>query len=120
MFTRAGQMLQWVTKPRPEEEGFLSTRRAIEAALGRLAPRLPPYERAAVIDHAVDSPGLRVAAPETAAWLALVAYVRHVFTDYDELLREGYEQDSARFFVLAAMNEKLEEWGVRRRLTAAD
>ena len=36
-----------------------------------------------IVDHAVDGPGLKPASPETAAWLSLVAYVRHVFTDYN-------------------------------------
>ena len=69
-------------------------------------------------DHAVDSAGLKHAAPEEAAWLSLVAYVRHVFTDYDELLTQGYDQDSARFFVAEAMEAKLAGWGVRRKLSA--
>ena len=61
-----------------------------------------------------------MASPEAAAWLSLVAYVRHVLTDYDELLRQGYDQDSARFFVTDAINERLAAWGVRRRLTSDD
>jgi hypothetical protein len=73
-----------------------------------------------VVDHALDSPGLNVASAETAAWLSLVAYVRHVLTDYDELLREGYDQDSARFFAAAEINAILGEWGVRRKLSADD
>ena len=92
-------------------------RQALEAALRRLAPKIPPHEFGAVIDHALDSAGLRNAAPEEAAWLSLVAYLRHVFTDYDELLTQGYDQDSARFFVAKEMEGKLTEWGVRRRLT---
>jgi len=98
----------------------MSKRSAIAAALRRLAPRVPAHEFSAIVDHAVDSPGLATAAPENAAWLSLVAYVRHVFTEYDELLREGHDQDSARFFVLGAMDEKFQEWGVRRRLAAGD
>jgi hypothetical protein len=92
----------------------------IESALRRLAPLVPSHEFAAVVDHAVDSPGLNVASPETAAWLSLVAYVRHVFTDYDELVREGYDRDSARFFVAAEINTVLRDWGVRRRLSPED
>ena len=61
-------------------------RAAIEAALRHLAPKIPPHEFGAVVDHALDSEGLSTAAPESAAWLSLVAYVRHVFTEYDELL----------------------------------
>jgi hypothetical protein len=43
--------------------------------------------------------------PEAAAWLSLVAYARHVFTDYDALLQEHYDQESARFFVAAELAE---------------
>ena len=91
-------------------------RQAIESALRRLAPKIPSHEFGAVIDHALDSAGLRNAAPEEAAWLSLTAYLRHVFTDYDELLTQGYDQDSARFFVAEEMEAKLAEWGVRRKL----
>jgi hypothetical protein len=76
-------------------------RAAIDAALLRLAPTIPPHERMAVVDHALSSRGLSTASSETAAWLSLVAYVRHTFTDYDELLAEGYDPDSARHFVAA-------------------
>jgi hypothetical protein len=92
----------------------------IENALRRLAPKIPAHEFAAVIDHAMDSPGLRHAAPEEAAWLSLVAYVRHVFTDYDALLEEDYDEESARFFVAAEMESTLAQWGVRRRLNPRD
>jgi hypothetical protein len=92
----------------------------IEIALRRLAPRIPAHEFAAVVDHAVDSPGLKPASPETAAWLSLVAYVRHVFTDYDELLEQDYDQDSARHFVADEIAAILNDWGARRRLSADD
>jgi hypothetical protein len=94
----------------------MSRRIALESALRRLAPRIPRHEFEAVIDHARDSPGLRGAEAEAAVWLALVAYARHVFTDYDALLDEGYDQDSARHFVRADIDAVLERWGVRRRL----
>jgi len=71
-----------------------------------------------VVDHAVDSRGLQASAPETAAWLSLVAYVRHAFTDYDDLLAQGYDQDSARYFVAAEMETVLGEWGVKRRIAS--
>jgi hypothetical protein len=92
----------------------------IEIALRRLAPGIPAHEFGAVVDHAVDSPGLKPASPETAAWLSLVAYVRHVFTDYDELLVQDYDQDSARHFVADEIAAVLNDWGVRRRLSADD
>jgi hypothetical protein len=98
----------------------MATRTDIAAALQRLAPRIPPHEREAVLDHARDSAGLRVALPENAAWLALVAYVRHACTDYDALLADGYDRDSARHFVAAAMTEVLAGWGVRRPLDSEE
>ena len=94
----------------------MSRRAALEAALRALAPRIPKHEFDAVADHALDSPGLRAAAPEAAAWLSLVAYVRHTLTDYDSLLAEGYDHDSARFFVVAEMDEVLARWGSPRRV----
>ena len=98
----------------------MAPRAAIEDALRALAPRIPPHEFEAVVDHARDSAGLRPASAEAAAWLSLVAYVRHVFTEYDELLAGGYDADSARFFVRDEMERTLARWGVRRRLTAED
>ncbi len=95
-------------------------RAAIEAALRQLAPRIPRHEFSAVADHAMDSTGLRTASPDAAAWLSLVAYVRHVFTGYDELLADGYDQESARFFVAGDINAVLEGWGVQRRLPEGD
>ena len=98
----------------------MAKRGDIEIALRRLAPRIPAHEFGAVVDHAVDSPGLKPASPETAAWLSLVAYVRHVFTDYDDLLVQDYDQDSARHFVADEIAAVLNDWGVRRRLSADD
>ena len=99
----------------------MSARRTqIEIALRRLAPGIPAHEFGAVVDHAVDSRGLRHAAPEEAAWLSLVAYVRHVFTEYDALLDQDYDEASARFFVAADIETTLAAWGVRRRLTPGD
>ena len=84
--------------------------------LRHLAPKIPAHEFGAVVDHALDSEGLKTAAPETAAWLSLVAYARHTFTDYDALLAQGYDRESARHFVAAEMAAVLNGWGVRRKL----
>lgn len=94
-------------------EAIPDRRSAVTGALLRLAPRLPPFEAGVVLDRALASPGLRRAAPETAARLALIAYARHVFTEYDELLADGYDRDSARHFVLADLNEALAAWGAK-------
>ena len=89
---------------------------AIEAALRRLAPLIPDHEAQAVVDQGLASPGLRGAAPEPPACLSPVASARHTFTDYDGLLAEGYDRDSARQFVLDDLDAVLKGWGVRRRL----
>jgi hypothetical protein len=97
-----------------------SRRKAIESALRHLVPRIPAHEFGAIVDHALDSEGLKSASPESAAWLSLVAYVRHVFTEYDALLTQGYDRDSARFFVADEMAAVLKDWGARRSLGADD
>jgi hypothetical protein len=94
----------------------VSRRAALEAAVRALAPQIPKHEFESVVDHALVSAGLRTAAPEAAAWLSLVAYVRHAMTDYDALLADGYDQDSARFFVAAEMDDVLARWGATRRV----
>ena len=98
----------------------MNRREAIESAVRILAPRIPRHEFEAVTDHALGSRGLHTASPEAAAWLSLVAYIRHRLTDYDNLLDEGYDQDSARFFVLDDINATLEQWGSPRRVEAGD
>jgi hypothetical protein len=94
----------------------LNRREAIEAAVRHLAPRIPKHEFGAVVDHALASGGLGTAAPGKAAWLSLVAYIRHVLTDYDALLDDGYDAESARHFVAAEMDEVLAGWGCHRRV----
>ncbi len=105
---------------RDQEIRPMTRREALEDAVRTLAPRIPAHEFEAVVDHALLSPGLRGALPERGAWLSLVAYVRHRFTDYDTLLEEGYDQDSARFFVLDDINAVLEEWGSPRRVSGEE
>src|SRR5262245_43975655 len=94
----------------------MAKRADIEIALRRLAPKIPRHEFGAVVDHALDSRGLQHASPEEAAWLSLVSYVRHQFTDYDELLAQLYDQESARHFVADDIEAVLAQWGARRRL----
>ena len=98
----------------------MNRREAVEGAVRVLAPRVPRHEFEAVVDHALMSAGLRMASPEAAAWLSLVAYVRHRLTEYDRLLDEGYDQDSARFFVLEEINGVLAEWGSPRRVSGEE
>lgn len=98
----------------------MATRKEIERALRHLAPKLPDHEFGAIADHAMDRPVLHNATPETAAWLSLVSYVRHVFTDYDSLLDDGYDPESARYFVASDIEAVLKEWGVKRGLNSGE
>jgi hypothetical protein len=102
------------------EGNALAKRPDIEASLRRLAPRMPAHEFAAVVDHAIDSPGLSSASAETAAWLSLIAYARHALTEYDELLKQGYDRDSARYFVAEEIDAILANWGGGRRVQSED
>ncbi|NEU14363.1 DUF2293 domain-containing protein [Methylobacterium sp. BTF04] len=95
----------------------MNRRDAVAAALAILAPRLPDFEADEVLGRALASPGLHGAGPETAAWLSLVAYARHAFTEYDSYLDDGYDRDSARHFILDDLNAVLAGWGSRRRVT---
>jgi hypothetical protein len=94
----------------------MNRREAIEYAVRILAPRIPRHEFESVADHALISRGLQKASPESAAWLSLVAFIRHRLTDYDRLLDEGYDPESARFFILEDLNAVLSQWGSPRRV----
>ena len=98
----------------------MDRRSLIRSAVRVLAPRIPRHEFKSVIDHALGSRGLHMASPEAAAWLSMTAYIRHRLTDYDSLLDEGYDQESARFFVLDDINQVLETWGSPRRISGED
>ncbi len=98
----------------------MSRREIIGEHLDRLAPAIPDTDRELILDHALDSKGLHKAAPAKAAWLSMVAFVRHTYSDYDSLLSEGYDVESARHFCLAQINDVLEEWECLRTLQEDD
>ena len=58
--------------------------------------------------------------PSIAVWLATVAHVRHAHTDYEKLLSEGYDRDSARFFVIDQTDDVLAGWGCQRSVADGD
>jgi len=88
--------------------------------LQRMFPRANAKERQAIAELARHSRGLRHAHAPNAAWLAALSYIRHYYTDYDALLAEGYDRDAARYFVLEAINLRLEAWGCRQRLLPSE
>ncbi len=93
------------------------TRRHTELRKGLriLAPLIPFSDSEPVLERAarLTRADLTVNA---ALWLALVAHVRHRFTDYDALLDDGYDRDAARHFVVEATEVVLTRWGCSRRI----
>ncbi len=93
--------------------------RAVARALTLLLPQAP-YSDIEPIRQAASDRKLRSLPPSIAVWLATIAHVRHRHTDYDALLAEGYDRDSARHFVVDRINEVLTAWRATRLLTDED
>lgn len=89
--------------------------KAIAKSLTLLLPAVT-YSDSEPIRAAALAPHMKTLPPSVAVWLATIAHVRHQHTDYDALRDEGYDKDSARFFVLDAINAKLTEWRATRLL----
>lgn len=92
-------------------------RRAIAKALTALLP-LAPYADMEKIRTDAGSVHMKTLPPTIAVWLATIAHVRHVHTDYEKLLSEGYDRNSARFFVIERTNIVLTRWRATRLLDA--
>jgi len=93
--------------------------KAVLKALRELVP-LAPYADFEPIAMAIRSPHMRTLAPKDAAWLATIAHIRHNHTEYDQLRNEGYDHDSARFFIFDEINFVLSDWGATRFLSDED
>ncbi len=87
----------------------------VKRQLRNLAPFLTMEEFLA-IEEIADAGHLRHLPPSIRAWQALTTRARHTHTDYDNLLNEGYDQESARHFVLDDINTKLLEWGCEKTI----
>jgi len=92
---------------------------AVLKAVRALIPRAPLADFEPIA-HAAGAAKLKTLPPPIAAWLAIIAHIRHVHSDYDMLLAEGYDRDAARFFVRDAIDETLTLWGCQRRLDEND
>lgn len=78
-------------------------------------PRVSLADFQAIEDIALRG-HLRHLPPTIIAWQATTTHIRHVYTEYDQLLEEGYDREAARHFVLDGINRKLAKWGSLRRL----
>jgi len=93
--------------------------RAIARALTVLLP-LAPYADTERIRSDANAKHLRILPPSVAVWLATVAHVRHAHTDYEALLEDGYDRESARHFVTDQINAALTRWRATRMLDPDD
>ncbi len=93
--------------------------RALARALTALLPAAP-YADMEKIRAEAGAAHLKTLPPSIAVWLAAIAHVRHAHTDYETLLAEGYDRDSARFFVIGQINNVLTRWRATRLLDADD
>jgi len=93
--------------------------RALAKALTALLPAAP-YADMEKIRAEAGAAHLKTLPPSIAVWLAAIAHVRHAHTDYETLLAEGYDRDSARFFVIGQINDVLTRWRATRLLDADD
>ncbi|MEM1378064.1 MAG: DUF2293 domain-containing protein [Pseudomonadota bacterium] len=91
----------------------------VNETITALVPMMPLGE-ATRVREMVSRKHLRSLPAQKAVWLCLVAYVRHVHTDYDAMLDDGYDRDSARHFVLDDINAVLQRWQGTRFLTMED
>ena len=94
-------------------------RRALAKALTALLP-MAPYSDIEAIRTDAGGKHMKTLPPSIAVWLATVAHVRHQHTDYERLLSEGYDRDSARFFVIDRTNAVLTSWRATRLLDSDD
>ncbi|WP_417670003.1 DUF2293 domain-containing protein [Roseibium sp.] len=96
--------------------GQTKRQKEMRKALRQIVPRVPFADAEAILEVA-RAGHLRHLPPFIAVWQAITSRVRHEYTDYDQLLDEGYDRDAARFFVVDDMNEVLEEWGSGSRVS---
>lgn len=89
--------------------------KALAKALTALIP-LAPFADAEAIREMAGQRKFRDLPPSIAMWIATITYVRHEHTDYDALLEEGYDRDSARHFVIDPINAVLTTWRATRLL----
>ena len=93
------------------------THRQKEIAKGlTLLIPLAPWADAEAIRQAAGQKHLKTLPPSVALWLATIAHIRPQHTSYDSLLAEGYDRDSARFFVVDEINQVLTTWRATRLL----
>lgn len=88
---------------------------ALQKALRKLVPMIPMLDSEAILAHA-KSAHMQTLSPVDAVWLATISHIRHQHTDYDQMRDDGYDEASARHFVLDDTNNVLTEWGATAQI----
>ncbi len=94
-------------------------REEIAVVLTSYAPNIP-YDDAKLVKEHAASRHLRSLPPRISVWLSLVSHIRHHHTEYDALIVEGYDSESARHFVRDATNDVLTRWRSTRKIEVSD
>ena len=94
----------------------ISRQKEIKKQLRLLIP-LASFEDFLAIETIANAGHLRHLPPSIAAWQATTTHARHNYSDYDDLLDEGYDQEAARHFALTQINETLNEWGCTKQIS---
>jgi hypothetical protein len=91
---------------------------SFEETMVTLFPKIPKAEIPQILKHSLKKHSRRVGRTGTVALhdrvkLAVRAHIRHVHTDYDQLLKQGVDRVTAREKVWARLNEVARLWGGR-------
>ncbi|KAH6627570.1 hypothetical protein F5144DRAFT_576273 [Chaetomium tenue] len=89
-----------------------------EETIMKLFPKIPKTEVPQILKHSLKKHSRRVGRTGTVALqdrvkLAVRAHIRHVHTEYDELLKHGASRPIAREKIWDRLNEVARQWGGR-------
>ncbi|TKA80308.1 hypothetical protein B0A55_02214 [Friedmanniomyces simplex] len=105
---------QGVPSDRLRQKSQLETPDKVRAAIKELFPKIPDYDLDEIVRHAWQEGSCRVGTNSRLelprrVQLATIARIRHMYTDYDQLLR-AFEWKDARDMVEPGCLQKLIEW----------
>lgn len=92
--------------------------RAFELEVGRLFPKAPAAAAASIAKHTLVKRSKRVGRTgaidiDKKVRLAVTAHIRHRYTDYDALLKQGTSREDARSKIWGAIVEVADKWAGR-------
>lgn len=88
----------------------------VKKILTNLFFAIPYYDSEQIIKN-VAKPHLKQLPSSIAVWLCVISYIRHEYTDYDNMLQNGFEKDAARHYTTQQINDILEKWQCTKKLS---